>query len=95
VGRWREKLDAAHLAQLESAIGGLLQTLGYPLGSDLGTRGRARAAVARRIAHGYFSGRHFLKTRTPLGQVFTDPALLRDFRAFDRDRLLAATRKPA
>lgn len=95
VGRWREKLDAAQLARLEAAIGDLLQVLGYPLGSDRRARGRARAAAARRLSHGYFSGRHFLKTRTPLGQVFTDATLLRDFRAFDRDRLMPATRKPA
>lgn len=90
IGRWNE-LSADALARLEAAIGGLLEELGYPLASTARARRRERgyAEAARRLAHGYFTSRLWLKTRTPLGQVFTNPALLSDFQAFDRNRLMA------
>jgi hypothetical protein len=87
VGRWRG-LDSYRLARLEGGIGGFLDELGYALESDPGARvsARSRLGPARRLTSTYFSGRHWLKTRTPLGRVFTNTALLADFRAFDRDR---------
>ncbi len=45
--------------------------------------------AAQRLAHGCLNSQPGLETRTPLGQVFTSPALLSDSRAFDRDRLLS------
>lgn len=90
IGRWGE-VPPRTLARLEAAIGGLLEELGYALGTTEEARRRERgfAEAARRLAHGYFSSRLWLKTRTPLGQVFTNPALLSDFHAFDRPRVKA------
>jgi hypothetical protein len=95
VGRFRSRLDRTGLARLEAAIGGELEARGYALASDPADRAieAPSASRARRRARWRFGTRHFLKTRTPLGRIFTSPALLRDFRAFDRDRLLPAERK--
>lgn len=94
VGRWKHGFDMKGLARFESATGALLEELGYPLHSDRLERRRAsrQAQAARRLAHGYFTSRFWLKTRTPLGRVFTNPALLTDFHAFDRDRLMPPRR---
>ncbi len=88
IGRWRHGAGAGELARLEAAIGPALEMLGYPVESDAASRREAAPAVeaTRRLTFGYFSSRHWLKTRTPLGQVFTNPAQLRDFHAFDRRR---------
>jgi hypothetical protein len=94
VGRWRSRLDASTLACLEAAIQDELIRNGYALTSDP-TQRRAHAASAARArfrARLRFSSRHFLKTRTALGRVFTNTALLHDFHAFDRDRLMPAQR---
>ena len=90
VGRWRQHLDAEAAARLEAAIGDSLVHFGYELCSSTAVRQRESAAAgrARRLARWRFSSRHFLKTRTPLGRVFTNPALLTDFQAFDRERLM-------
>lgn len=90
IGRWAG-IPPRTLARIEAAIGGLLEELDYPLGTTAEARRRERgfAEAARRLAHGYFSSRLWLKTRTPLGQVFTNPALLSDFHAFDRPRVKA------
>jgi hypothetical protein len=90
VGRW-QNLDAIELARLEGAIGGLLQELGYEPQADPDARRRARNRLgpARGAARAYFSARHWLKARTPLGRAFTNTAILDDFRAFDRDRVSA------
>lgn len=90
VGRWKDGFTAESLARFEGATGRLLEELGYPLHSDLRLRDRASRQIqpTRRLARGYFTSRFWLKTRTPLGRVFTNPALLRDFHAFDRDRLM-------
>jgi hypothetical protein len=92
VGRWQSRLDASTVACLEAAIQDELVRHGYALTSDPTDR-RAHAASAARArlrAHLRFSSRHFLKTRTALGRVFTNTALLHDFHAFDRDRLMPA-----
>jgi hypothetical protein len=34
-----------------------------------------------------FASRHWLKTGTPLGRIFTNTDLLRDFHAADQDRM--------
>lgn len=95
VGRFRSRLDRVALARLEAAIEGELVARGYALASDPADRQAeaAMAAWARRRARWRFGSRHFLKTQTPLGRFFTSPALLRDFRAFDRDRMMPSERK--
>lgn len=95
VGRWKEGFTAQSLARFEGATGRLLEELGYPLHSDVTLRHRASRQIrpTRRLARSYFSSRHWLKTKTPLGRVFTNPALLRDFHAFDRDRLMPVAGK--
>ena len=94
LGRWRARLDRAALARLEAAIQRELCLSGYKLASQTVERQMEVPAVARarRRARWRFSSRHFLKTRTPLGRVFTNPALLPDFHAFDRERLMPAER---
>lgn len=94
IGRWRSRLDGRGLARLEAAIERELVAHGYALASDPGDRQAeaVTAARARRRARWRFGSRHFLKTRTPLGRIFTDATLLRDFRAFDRERLMGAER---
>ena len=94
IGRWRARLDRAGLARLEAAIERELCRSGYQLASQTVERQMEAATVARarRRAQWRFNSRHFLKTRTPLGRVFTNPALLRDFHAFDRERLMPAER---
>lgn len=95
VGRFRTRLDRAGLGRLEAAIEHELVSRGYTLVSDPADRRTEApaAARARRRARWRFASRHFLKTRTPLGRFFTSPALLRDFRAFDRDRLMPSERQ--
>ena len=88
--RWRSRLERRTLACLEAAIQNELDRRGYALASDPAERqAQAPAAARARLrARLRFGSRHFLKTRTILGRIFTDPALLRDFHAFDRDRLM-------
>lgn len=95
VGRWRDGFTTQSLARFEGATGPLLEELGYTLHSDMALRVRASRTIrsTRQLARGYFSGRLWLKTQTPLGRVFTNPALLTDFHAFDRDRLMPAAGK--
>jgi hypothetical protein len=95
IGRWRSRLERKTLACLEAAIQNELDLRGYTLASDpIERRGQAAAAARARLrARLRFGSRHFLKTRTVLGRVFTNPALLRDFQAFDRDRLMPPQRK--
>ena len=90
IGRWRSRLERRTLAFLEAAIQNELDVRGYPLASDpIERRAQAPAAARARLrARLRFGSRHFLKTRTVLGRIFTNPALLRDFHAFDRDRLM-------
>lgn len=94
VGRW-ERLERPVLARLEAAIGERVTQLGYSLQTSPAERAeQALVAVrARRLAILRYSSRLFLKSRTPLGRLFTNPALLTDFHAFDRERLLPAQRK--
>jgi hypothetical protein len=88
VGRWRSIFSPGALAKFERATGPLLVELGYPLESQAQARDTARSVVATRaLAHRYFDSRYWLKTRTPLGRAFTDTRILRDFRAWDRDRI--------
>jgi hypothetical protein len=95
IGRWQSRLDRRTLACLEAAIQNELDQHGYALASDpIERQAQSPAAACARLrARLRFGSRHFLKTRTVLGRVFTDPALLRDFHAFDRDRLAASEPK--
>ncbi|MEZ5286674.1 MAG: sulfotransferase [Vicinamibacterales bacterium] len=95
VGRWRQLAEPGR-ARLEGAIGRTLADLGYALDTAPGPLAAARRETAgqRRRAHWRFAGRHWLKTRTPLGRVFTRTDLLHDFHAFDRERLRPLSARP-
>lgn len=88
VGRWRKGYTDAELARLESAIGPFLNSLGYELAS---TKQALDAAGdlqrMRSLYRSYFNTKRFLKAHTPLGRFFVNTAMLRDFHAFDQDRL--------
>lgn len=94
IGRWQSRLDGSAVARLEAAIQDELVRHGYSLASDpIERQGEAGAAARARLrARLRFSSRHFLKTRTALGRVFTNTELLYDFHAFDRDRLMPSQR---
>ncbi len=87
VGRWKS-LSLEALARLECAIGGTLRHLSYELASTPEQRAAVGSvAMLRGLYRSRFSGRHFLKAHTPLGRLLTSTALLKDFRAFDQERL--------
>jgi len=67
VQRWAEKMSAGQLADFEALTGGFLQELGYPLASDRKSGG-FRAWRLRSSYRPWFSARHWLKSRTPLGR---------------------------
>jgi hypothetical protein len=95
VGRWQRELSVQRLARLESAVGGLLEDLGYPLYTDAAARGSVRTWIATRraLARSYLTGRHWLRTRTPLERLFTRRALRERLSAFDTARVNATSRK--
>lgn len=69
VGRWGHQCSPADIGLCESLVGPFLRELGYTLAyapaSRLGTR------IMRALYLGYFSAKHALKVRTPLGRVMT------------------------
>lgn len=90
VGRWKSGFSEQQLAELEALIGPTLESLGY----ELATPKEERRRSAKLVLDGFlyrrlFSAKHFLKEHTPLGRL-TNIDLLRDFDAFDQDRLQPA-----
>jgi hypothetical protein len=87
VGRWKKGYTAEELSRLESLIGAFLKELGYQLESP---REALKASLADRFLRSLyrlrFASRHWLKAGTPLGRVFTNIDLQRDFHAADQDR---------
>ncbi len=81
VGRWRKGYTDEELARLESLIGDSLEALGYALESP---REALKAGPADRILRTLyrmrFGSRQWLKSRTPLGRVFTNIDLLRELK---------------
>ena len=69
VGRWKDKCSPDDVRLCEMLIGSYLEELGYALArpEEHGER-RIRSAVIRAVYLNYFSTRHLLKTRTPLGR---------------------------
>jgi LPS sulfotransferase NodH len=71
VARWKAKLSADRLRDLEYLVGETLTNLGYSLetsGSDVPNRAALRRMRARYRM--YFSTKWALRTRTPLGRFF-------------------------
>ncbi|MBI3777912.1 MAG: sulfotransferase, partial [Gammaproteobacteria bacterium] len=88
VGRWKKSYTAKELARLESLIGGFLEELGYPLESPRESlKANPAEQFLRYLYRLRFAWRHWLKVGTPLGRVFTNTDLLRDFHAADQDRM--------
>ncbi|PYV60286.1 MAG: hypothetical protein DMG97_22940 [Acidobacteria bacterium] len=70
LGRWRSGYRREHLSRLECLIGPTLEELGY----DLATTGdsvpaRSRLRILRELYRAYFSGKLFLKAKTPLARM--------------------------
>ena len=67
VNRWKEKLSAQEVEQLEGTIGGALEEFGYPL-----TNALSGSTFPQRWKRSFYSGfldaKLFLKTRTPIGR---------------------------
>ncbi len=81
VGRWRKGYSERELARLESLIGAFLEELGYSLESPReALRTSAADGLLRALYRLRFESRHWLKSRTPLGRVFTNTDLLRELR---------------
>jgi Sulfotransferase family len=68
IGRWEKKMTADQLADFEILTGNFLQELGYPLSSAPGYRD-FRSLRLRSTYLSSFAGRHWLKSRTPLGRL--------------------------
>jgi hypothetical protein len=69
VGRWKNVLSAGEVAALEASIGDLLAELGYPLETERQPQTQSLSSLFRRAVYsGYFGGRHWLKSSTPLGR---------------------------
>ena len=64
VGRWRESLSEAELAELEGMVGDTLRELGYPLANERPVNLRS----LRNSYHRYFDFKLWLKSRTPAGR---------------------------
>jgi hypothetical protein len=72
VGRWREPDMAADVRACEGVAGSLLEELGYTLAYPE-TAGRSpRSRLTRSAYFSYFSAKHWIKARTPLGRFVTD-----------------------
>lgn len=67
VGRWEKKMTPEQLADFERLTGSFLQELGYPLSTSPG-KPDFRGMRLRFTYLASFAGRHWLKTRTPLGR---------------------------
>ena len=72
VGRWKQKLSSAQLRTFEGLVGSTLQELGYPLATtDWSSLEKARWRAVRAGYRAVFDSKLWLKTKTPLGPLFT------------------------
>ena len=73
VGRWQRQLSIGRLARVESAVGSLLEELGYPLYTDsLARRLVSRNVLLRRsVARRAFSVWHWFRTHPPFDGSWT------------------------
>jgi hypothetical protein len=70
-GRWKSSYSSKSLAMFEGLVGGTLKQLGYELGTtdqtELERDDLKRMRATYRL---YFDSKLYLKTKTPLGQLF-------------------------
>ncbi len=72
VNRWKAPQSADQARRVEELVGAYLGELGYPLSQSGSTRStRAAARIKRAVYFSYFSGKHWLKVRSPLGRYMT------------------------
>lgn len=71
VARWKTSLSGDRLRDLDCVLGETLGQLGYAV-DNAATDAPNRGALERMrgLYHGYFEGKHVLKTKTPLGRWF-------------------------
>jgi hypothetical protein len=67
VGRWAEQMTPEELARIEALIGSFLNELGYPLATS--QKPGPREFRFRGTYIPWFTLRHWLKSRTPLGRL--------------------------
>jgi Sulfotransferase family len=71
LGRWKSGYTSELLATFEGLVGGLLEELGYALGTaDRSLLNRRGLKRMRAIYKNYFDAKLWLKAKTPLGKVF-------------------------
>ncbi len=71
IGRWRNAYTPELLATFEEMVGGLLEELGYGLGTtDRSLLNRPDSRRMRAIYKNYFDTKLWLKAKTPLGKLF-------------------------
>jgi hypothetical protein len=79
VSRWKTKLSAEQVGDLEQLLGDFLLKLGYSLVSDVQQGTSLRATRMRATYRTMFEAKHWMKTKTPLGRfvdlerIETDP----------------------
>ena len=72
VGRWKQKLSAEHLRELEGLIGGTLKELGYPLATnDWSPLEKLKFNSIRAGYRAVFDSKLWTKAKTPLGTILT------------------------
>jgi hypothetical protein len=71
IGRWEKSFNPELLSTFEGVVGGLLQELGYKLGTT-GDAKLSRPDLRRMRAayRAYFDSKLWLKAKTPLGKIF-------------------------
>jgi hypothetical protein len=76
VGRWKDKCSPEDVRLCEMLVGASLREFGYPLAfADDRRRPTPTASTMRAFYMRYFSAKHWLKTRTPLGRMLTKPII--------------------
>jgi hypothetical protein len=79
VSRWKTKLSAEQVGDLEQLVGDFLLQLGYSLLSEVKRKPSLRAARMRATYLPMFEAKHWMRTNTPLGRfadlerIETDP----------------------
>jgi Sulfotransferase family len=79
VQRWKQRLSAEEVAEMEGLVGDCLQSLGYTLESKTEQRAHGvRKKILKPLYRGFLNAKVWLKVKTPLGRFanldpFTDP----------------------
>lgn len=77
VRRWEEAFPREALQEFEGVLGPFLQELGYVLATRDQSRARRERNTMRALYRRWYSGRHWLKSKTPLGRLFVNTDWLR------------------